>query len=278
MLVNSIALLNESRASQKCIAAFNTYNLETVQAALKASAKAQVPVIIAFGEGYLKHMPLKAVVALVKALAEHHPQTVVLHLDHAKEMETVIAAIEAGFTSVMYDGSHLSLEENIKNTASIVSLAHAKGVSVEGELGGMNPEDGSEVEEPSHFAFTDPDQALQFVTETGVDSLAIVIGNAHGLYKGTPMLDIERLEAIERIVKIPLVLHGSSGLSEEQLQTAIAHGVAKINVNTEIAMTGAKSIREMLETSPNNMRLEKLMLHAEEAMAVAMQAFLKYAR
>ncbi len=277
MLTNSITLLKDARAHARCIPAFNVYNLETAQAAFQAAKLAQKSVITAFGEGYQENASLPVMAAIVKTLAEQHPYPVVLHLDHCKEIDTIYRAIDAGFTSVMYDGSRLSLKDNIANTLRVVQYAHERGVSVEGELGCMNPEDGSEMPDSiSHSAYTDVNQARKYTAETGIDSLAVAVGNAHGLYKGTPHLNMERLEEIYQAAGIPLVLHGCSGIPAEQIRQAVSIAVAKINVNTELALAGSNQIAALLK-GKENVRLEKLMLGAREGMVEVMKSFFAFA-
>lgn len=282
MLMNSVDMLKKARAMGRCIPAFNVYNLETVQAAFRAAKTVKAPLILALGESYIDDAPLRVIAAMVKALDKEHEFPVVLHLDHAKRIDTIKAAVDAGFTSVMYDGSHLQLEANIKNTCSVINLAHAAGASVEGEIGSMNPEDGSEDWEAGETnPFTDPAQAKSYVSETQVDSLAVAIGNAHGLYKGVPSLDFERLDAICELIDIPIVLHGCSGIPQQQILKAVTKGVAKINVNTEIALTGSRSIKAMFQNAGyDDIRLEKLMSQACRDMAKGMEEYLgmTYAR
>ncbi len=277
MLTNSITLLKDARAHARCIPAFNIYNLETAQAAFQAAKLAQKPVIAAFGEGYQENASLPVIAAIVKSLAEQHPYPVVLHLDHCKETDTIYRALDAGFTSVMYDGSRLSLKDNIANTLRVVQYAHERGISVEGELGCMNPEDGSEMPDSiSRSAYTDVNQARQYAAETGIDSLAVAVGNAHGLYKGIPHLNMERLEQIYQAVGIPLVLHGCSGIPAEQIRQAVSIAVAKINVNTELALAGSIQIAAMLQ-GKETVRLERLMLGARERMLEVMKSFFAFA-
>ena len=270
MLISGRELLREYRDRGRCVPAFNIYNLETIQAALDASALEGKPVMLAFGESYLSHASFDVIAALARALAREHPQPVVLHLDHCKNLEHIRDALAAGFTSVMYDGSRLPLEENIRNTQKAARLAHAAGVSVEGELGGMNEEDGSGSE--ADLCFTDPRQAGEYVRASGVDSLAVSVGNAHGVYKGKPQLDFGRLKRIYEAAGVPLVLHGCSGIPREDILKAAGIAVAKINVNTEIAMGAAARVRKELESGVT--RYEKLASAAREEMTGIMRGFL----
>ena len=265
-MVNTIAMLAHARQTGVYVPAFNIYNLETMQAALEASKRAAQPVILAFGERYLQNASLEVIAAMAQCLTREHPYETALHLDHCCSLECIQKALEAGFTSVMYDGSDLPLEKNIEGTLKARKLADAFGASLEGELGGLNDEFGG----GSVSAFTDPAQAEIYVRETGVNSLAVSVGNAHGLYKGVPHIDQERLQAIYERVQIPLVLHGSSGIPMKTLRESARIAVAKINVNTEITMAGADALRRSLETEK---RMEKPVLAARESMTETMVRF-----
>ncbi len=276
MLVNSTKLLSVARAQKTCVAAFNVYNLETLQAALGAARKVGTPVMVALGETYLESISLKTMVAMTRALCEDFDQSVVLHLDHCKHVDTVLAAIDAGFTSVMFDGSRLSVDANAAATRKVCDAAHARGVTVEGELGGLNEEDGTG-DAPEEAQFTTVEAAVRYVQASQVDSLAVSVGNMHGLYKGEPNLDIERIKAIYNAVQIPLVLHGCSGIPDGQLRQAIASGVAKINVNTEIALAGGACLKTVTAQEANPIRMEKLMRLAQHEMQAVMEKFLQLA-
>lgn len=264
MITNLATVLGKAHHEGRCVPAINVYNLETVQAVFEASAKMQSPIIISFGESYLGHASLDVIVSMVRLLDQNRSLPVVLHLDHAKKFETIRKALDSGFTSVMYDGSHLPLEVNIENSTKVVQLAQQFDASVEGELGYLNPEDGSGTEIYAD-RYTRPEEAERYVNETGVDALAIAVGNAHGVYSTAPHLEFQRIAAIAKAVKIPLVLHGSSGIPKADLQRAIALGVVKINVNTEVALAGARSARLLLEEKPDA-RFELLMQRARTEM------------
>lgn len=265
-MVNTIAMLAHARQNGVYVPAFNIYNLETMQAALEASKRAAQPVILAFGERYLINASLEVIAAMAGCLSKDHSYEVALHLDHCRSLDVIRQALEAGFTSVMYDGSDLPLDKNIEETLKARKLADQFGASLEGELGGLNDEFGSgEVS-----AFTDPKQAEVYVRESGVNSLAVSVGNAHGLYKGVPHIDQERLSAIYECAKVPLVLHGSSGIPMETLKKSAQIAVAKINVNTEITMAGAAALKSALE---NDKRMEKPVLAARESMMETMIRF-----
>ena len=273
MLTNSTELLKKAKRTEHCVPAFNIYNLETVQAAFEASLAAGKAVILAFGESYRKNASAAVIAAVVKEFAREHPFPVVLHLDHCRHLEVIEEALACGFTSVMFDGSALPLEENIRLTARAAELAHAADASAEGELGGMNSENGID-SLPREKLFTDPRQARRFVRETGIDSLAVSVGNAHGLYRGEPHLDLERIADLSAVSGVPLVLHGCSGIPDGQLLRAVKLGVSKINVNTEIAMAGAAKADELFRAAEHP-RLESMMLGAREEMESVMERILQ---
>lgn len=220
------------------IVAFNVYDLTSVSAILRAAAQKNKPVLLALGERYLQQAPMRAMTAMIKELLTDHPAPVGLHLDHTRSVSVIQQALDCGFTSVMFDGSSLPLEENIRLTAEVVSMAHGYGAAAEGELGGLNDEMG----EAGTCCFTQPAQAALFARETNVDMLAISAGNRHGAYSGTPALDLNLIDQIYQAAQVPLVLHGCSGLSSSQLLSAVEKGVLKLNVNTEIAQAGAQSM------------------------------------
>ncbi len=263
-------LLLRAKAEGRLLPAFNVYNLETMQAALVASANAGQPVILSFGAGYQAHASFPVIRAMAEALAREHTQDVVLHLDHCRDIAEIRQALDAGFPSLMYDGSRLPFADNVRFTREAVSLTQPYGVCMEGELGGLNDESGAPDGEMP--AYTDPTQARRFAQETGIDILAVSIGNAHGLYRGEPLLQLERLAEINALAGVPLVLHGSTGIEMPMLRQAAACGVVKININTDIAMAGADAARAMLQT-PEGQRLECVMLAARERMRGVMDGY-----
>ena len=237
MLISFNDILQQAYQEQYAVGSFNGYNYETFKGIIEAGAEAKQAVILAFGAKYLKNMSLETAAALAKSLSEESGAPVCLHLDHCSSLDTVYRAIHSGFGSVMYDGSALPFEENMKNTRQVCQVAHACGVSVEAELGclaaGERSHEGSaeDVE-----AYTDPQAAKEFVAATQVDALAVSIGTVHGLYKAEPCLRLDILENINKLLTIPLVLHGGSGLSEADIAACRQRGIAKVNVNTEISV------------------------------------------
>lgn len=272
MLTNLKSVLSVAKADKHCVPAINVYNMETVQAVITAAEAEQSPIIVAFGEGYLKHASLRVISAIVKSI-DTGPLPVVLHLDHAKEENSISQALDCGFTSVMFDGSRLPLSQNIGRTAKIVERATQYGASVEGELGYLNPEDGHDVAAIDTDQFTRVDDAYQYVSETGVDALAIAVGNAHGVYKKKPELDFDRIQTLSETVSCPLVLHGSSGIAEHDLKKAIKLGISKINVNTEVALAGSKAAKEML-VGKDTVRFEQVMDVARSRMTDTIRRFI----
>ncbi|WP_110953878.1 class II fructose-bisphosphate aldolase [Anaerosinus massiliensis] len=277
MLVNLKTILKYAEDHKSAVGSFNVYNLESILAVIDASQELNEPVIISFGEGYISHAPIEVIAAIVKKLCSTSSIPVVLHLDHAKEFSTVMRAIRCGFTSVMYDGSYLPLAENISNTRKIVDIAHAIGVSVEGELGYMNNEDGtSEKGFELEKGYTSVSASTQYVTGTGIDALAVAIGNAHGIYKGTPELDFERLSQISTAIGIPVVLHGCSGIPAEAIKKAVSLGVRKINVNTEISTGAVREARDFLEShTEKNTRFETMLKAAQQTMSETVKNYIK---
>ncbi len=247
MLVNFKDILREAYVNHYAVGSFNGYNYETFKGIIDAGCETKTPVILAFGAKYLKNMSLETAYSIFKSLREGIETPICLHLDHCSDMDTVFRAIRTGFGSVMYDGSALSFEENVKNTKLVCHIAHACGVSVEAELGclaaGERSHEGSVLDVE---VYTQPAVAKQFVETTHVDALAVSIGTVHGMYKGKPNLRLELLETINKLLAVPLVLHGGSGLPEKDILCCIAKGIAKININTEISVYAIDKTREIL--------------------------------
>lgn len=247
MLVNLNPLLSAAQAGSYAVGNFNVYSYETVRGVLRAGANTGKPVIVAFGERYLENMSFDSLVGMCTSVASELDVDYAIHLDHCKKLDNVYRAIKAGFTSVMYDGSALPFEENLANTAAVVKVAHALGVSVEAELGSLaSGADSQEREDNDQQVYTDPSEAAEFVERTGCDALAVSIGTVHGAYKGTPNIRLDILEGIRAEVDTPLVLHGGSGTPADIVADCIKGGITKINVNTEISMHGSTQLKAFL--------------------------------
>ena len=230
MLVNMSKLLADAQKGDYAVGSFSVANMEMVLGVLKAAKELKAPVILQIAEVRLKQSPLEIIGPLMVAAAKSAGTPVAVHFDHGKTIEKITQALELGFTSVMFDGSHLPLDENIKTTKEVIALAKKYGADVEAEIGCVGgSEDGSE---DIAINCTKPEDAVRFESETGVDALAIAIGNAHGNYKSTPKLRFDILEQVEKSTELPLVLHGGTGISDEQFQRAISLGVRKINIAT----------------------------------------------
>jgi len=261
MLVNMSGILSETKRRGKAAVAFNVYNLETILAVLEASRELGTPVIVAFGEKYISYAPMDVISKMVKTLVCDSNIPIALHLDHAQSIASIVKAIKCGFTSVMFDGSRLDLKTNIKQTRRIVEIAQPAGISVEGELGYVTMQN-EQNKDNIRANMTWPEHARLFVEKTGIDALAVAIGTVHGIYKGTPKLDFERLEEIaQEVPNTPLVLHGCSGLSDDILKECIGKGVAKLNINTELSMAALKKASDVLSKDLNeDFRFEHLLL------------------
>jgi len=265
-LVNSVEVLGEARRRGYAVGAFNANNLEYVQGIVLAAEREKAPVIIQASPGAIKYVGL-AYIAAIGRVAADAPVPVVLHLDHGKDVDTARRCIDYGFPSVMFDGSELPLEENIRLTSEVARLAHAAGAACEGELGRVPTADRSWSRRELEDLMTDPDQASVFVERTGVDALAVSVGSIHKMKRQSAELDIDRIRRIRRAVDVPLVLHGSSGVSDDSLVEAVEAGLSKVNIATalNVAFTGAMrraSIERPEESDPR-----KLLGPAREAVA-----------
>lgn len=245
-LENMKNMLLKAQEGRYAVGQFNINNVEWTGAILDEAQKLKCPVILGVSEGAMKYMGgWHTVVGMVKGYIEDNNITVpvALHVDHGQSFESVKAAIDAGFTSVMIDGSHLPLEENIALTKKAVDYAHPRGVSVEAELGRVGGQEDNVVAESMYAV---PSECVRMVNETGIDCLAPALGSVHGPYHGEPKLGFKEMEEIHELVKVPLVLHGGSGIPDFQLRMAIERGTCKINVNTECQQYWARIVREVI--------------------------------
>ncbi|MCR5207194.1 MAG: class II aldolase [Eubacterium sp.] len=230
MLVNMKTLLADAEKGDYAVGSFSVANMEMVLGVIKAAEELNAPIILQIAEVRLKQSPLGVIGPLMVAAAKGAKVPVAVHFDHGKTMEKICEALELGFTSVMFDGSHLPLDENIKMTEKVIAEAKKYGAAVEAEIGCVGgSEDGSE---DIAINCTNPDDAVRFEKETGVDALAIAIGNAHGNYKSTPHLRFDILETVDKLTKTPLVLHGGTGITPDDFVRCSKTGIKKINIAT----------------------------------------------
>lgn len=242
-------MLKDARNGGYAVAAFNIENMEMTKAIVAGAEELNAPVILQVSQSTSKYGSLETYVAMVAVEAAKTKIPVALHLDHGESYEIAEAAINAGFTAVMIDGSKLSYEENLDLTKRVVDYAKEKGVVVEGELGKVGGKAGDVITDED--TNTDPAQAKEFVEKTGVDSLAVAIGTSHGFYKGTPVLDKERIAQIKEATEAPLVMHGASGLSEKDVRECAARGIAKVNFATELRVAYTDAMRKLLSENPD---------------------------
>lgn len=281
MLTTAKKVLVTARAKHYAVPAFNVNDMECLKAIMEAAVKMKSPIIVQTSEGAIEYAGMDYLIAMIRVAAKAHVP-VVMHVDHGKNVKLIQQAIRDGYTSVMYDGSALPFAENVRNTKKVVAWAHAKGVSVEAEIGALaGIEDLVSVEEKD-AKLTNPDEAVLFVKETNCDSLAIAIGTSHGAFKfkGKTHLDIDRLKIIASRIKLPIVLHGASGVLEDvkalaehhgaklgeargvldqDIVQAIQHGVAKVNIDTDLRLAFTAGIREAVDELPKVIDPRKLL-------------------
>jgi fructose-bisphosphate aldolase class II len=265
-LVSMKEMLNKALKESYAVGQFNINNLEWTQAILAAAEEEKAPVILGVSEGAARHMGGFYVVAsMVKALIAEMNITVpvAIHLDHGSSVEKCIAAIDAGFTSVMIDASHHSFEENVKITQQVVEYAHERGISVEAELGTVGGQEDDVISDGVIYA--DPKECKELVKRTGIDCLAPALGSVHGPYKGEPNLGFKEMEEICKTIELPLVLHGGTGIPTDQIKKSISLGTAKINVNTENQIAFTNTVREILNTNSDVYDPRKYMGPGREA-------------
>jgi fructose-bisphosphate aldolase class II len=238
-----VQLLRVARREGFAVGAFNAVDSHFVDAVFAAAGRLAAPVILNVAEVHLGYVQLEDIAAYVRHKARASDLPVALNLDHGLTVATIERAVAAGFTSVMFDGSSLTFDENIRRTAEVVGICRAKGVTVEGELGAVGGDEGGGLEgSADRSRFTDPVLAADFVARTGIDALAVAIGNAHGRYKGTPQLDFDLLRRLGEGVAVPLVLHGGSGLSADDFRRAIGLGIAKVNFYTGMSQAALAAL------------------------------------
>ena len=247
MLVSLIEILTIAEERKCAIGAFNTPNLECITAVLNAAEKLNVPVMITHAELHESVAPLAVIGPVMVQAAKNAKVPVCVHLDHCETLSYMDQALKMGFTGVMYDGSTLPYEENVANTKIAVAMAKEYGANVEAEIGQLASREGGTEENAGGPVYTDPDLAVKFCAETGIDALAPSFGTAHGIYKSKPVLDLDRVKVIAERTKLPLVMHGGSGVSDEDYRIAIQNGIRKINYYSYMSKAGVGAVKAMLE-------------------------------
>lgn len=266
MLVNTKEMLLKAKQNKYAVPHFNINNLEWTRFILEEAQRLNTPVILGVSEGALKYMGgAKTIVGMVKGLIDELFITVdvALHIDHGQSFETCKRAIDAGFTSVMIDGSKYSIEQNIEETKKVVEYAHQHNVTVEAELGLIG---GEEDGVANVTGFTNLKDCKYFIEHVAIDSLAPALGSVHGLYKGEPKLDYKTMKEINENIEVPLVLHGGSGLDDEKIKEAINCGITKININTELQIAWSNAVREYLDNDKKVYDPRKFIKSGEKAM------------
>lgn len=262
-LVTSEKMLLDAQRGGYAVGAFNVENMEMVKAVIAAAEELHAPVMLQTTPSTIKYGTLETYFAIVAAEAKKASVPVCLHLDHGSSFELAVQAIKAGYTSVMIDGSGESFEDNIAVSKKVSDVARACGIPVEAELGKVGgKEDDLEAEADTN---TDPAEAKEFVERTGVTSLAIAIGTAHGFYVGTPVLDKERVSEIKKVVSVPLVLHGASGLTDEDVRECVERGICKVNFATELRAAYTDAGKKLLAEKPDTFDPKKLGVVGMEA-------------
>ena len=255
-LITTKNILKRAQEGHYAIGAFNVENMEMVMAVISAAEEMNAPVIMQTTPSTVKYAGLDYFLANVKVAASSASVPVVMHLDHGSSFDLAAQALRAGYTSIMIDGSHESFEENIALSKAVVDMCKPSGIAVEAELGKVGGKE-DDLDGGEGDAYTDPQEAREFVERTRVDSLAIAIGTAHGMYKGEPKLDLERLSEIRDVVSVPLVLHGGSGIPDSKVQEAINRGICKVNYATELRIAFTHGVNEYLKANPNEIDPKK---------------------
>ncbi len=256
MLVNLNDVLKKAQAEHYGVGLFNTTDTDMLEAAISAAEELNSPIIIGTAEVLLPNGELKLIAPSVIAAAKRTKVPVVVHYDHGLTFDRCIEALKLGFSSIMFDGSAGDAEQNIADTKEIVKIAHSFGATVEGEIGHVGQADTCD--NAVTDSYTTPEEAADFIAKTGVDALAVAIGTAHGAYKEKPCLDIERLKQIRAKVDTPLVLHGGSGLSDDDFRNTVREGIAKVNIFTDLCIAGNKAMEDGLAKGLSYLEIRNL--------------------
>jgi tagatose 1,6-diphosphate aldolase GatY/KbaY len=265
-IISTKNILLNAMNSGYAVPAFNIHNLETIQAVLESAFEMRSPVILAGTPGTIDYAGAEYIVEIAGTASEKYDIPIAIHLDHFENFLDIKKDINLGFKSCMIDASHYGFEENIRLTRLVAEYAHVYGVSVEAELGKLGGQEDSLIVHEKDAAYTDPESAVEFINKTDIDSLAIAIGTAHGLYNGEPKLDFERFIRIRSLVDIPLVLHGASNLPDELVIRAIKGGISKVNIATDLKIPFSNSIKQYFKENPKENDPRKYLSPAKEKM------------
>ena len=270
MLVNMNYILGDARKKGYAVGLFNTIDTDMLQAAIETAEEMSSPIIIGTAEVLLPYGDLKLIAPSVIEAAKRASVPVVVHYDHGLTFERCLQALKLGFSSVMFDGSTKDYKSNVDRTREIVKIAHCVGATVEGEIGHV----GEAANDNEKAMYTTVDEAKSYLEDTGVDALAIAIGTAHGAYKSKPKLDFERLRDIRDNVDKPLVLHGGSGLTDDDFKRAIANGISKINIFTDLCLAGEKAIKEGIDSKLDYLKIREIKVNLiKEAVKTKIRLF-----
>jgi len=264
---NTNDMLQKAMQERYAIPAFNIHNLETSKVVLQVAKELASPVILAATPGTVNYAGLEYLIAISEVAEKSFIENIVFHLDHHEDINEIKRAIDLGVKSVMIDASHYPYEENIRIVKEVTDYAHQYGASVEAELGRLGGQEDDLIVDEKDSSYTNPSQAQDFVERTNIDSLAVAIGTAHGLYDGEPILDIDRLKEIRKVVSVPLVLHGASGVPSETVKKCIEAGISKVNIATELKIPFAENLREFLINNPKANDPRKYFTDSKKAMA-----------
>ncbi|MCY9802018.1 tagatose bisphosphate family class II aldolase [Vibrio scophthalmi] len=265
-LISSREMLKRAQQGGYAVPAFNIHNLETVQVVVETASEMGSPVILAGTPGTYDYAGTDYLISICKEAAHKHSIPLVLHLDHHEDQQDIQRKVQQGIRSVMIDGSHYAFDQNIDIVRSVVQYCNRFDASVEAELGRLGGQEDDLIVDSADALMTDPASAAEFVRRTGIDSLAVAIGTAHGLYKAEPRLDFNRLEKIRSVVDIPLVLHGASGVPDEMVRRCIDLGVCKVNVATELKIAFADAVKQYFGEHPDANDPRKYIIPGKAAM------------
>ncbi|MBI6872543.1 tagatose bisphosphate family class II aldolase [Clostridium aciditolerans] len=265
-IVSTKKILLKARKERYAVPAFNIHNLETIQVVVETAAEMKSPVILAGTPSTLKYAGADYIISIAKAAAKKYDIPIAIHLDHFENTQTIKSYLDLGFKSAMIDASHESFEKNIEIVKEVVEYAHRLGATVEAELGRLGGQEDDLVVDEKDTMYTNPESAREFVERTGIDSLAVAVGTAHGLYKGEPKLDFNRLKEIRALVNVPLVLHGASDVPDDLVKKAIELGICKVNVATDLKIPFASAVKKYFIEHPEASDPRQYMIPGKVAM------------